>query len=204
MAGVHQIWAMRLDGSGIGVYAGNGSEDIVDGPLRPRRWFEPGFAAFAQPSGLASDGSSLFVADSEGSSIRAVPLDAKRGVRTIVGTAHLRSARLFTFGDVDGRGQEVRLQHPLGITYYDGKLYVADTYNNKIKVIDPATDSTQTLVGSTTPGRTDQPAAFNQPAGITAAAGKLYVADTNNHLIRTIDLRNGNRVSTLAISGLAR
>ena len=123
-------------------------------------------------------------------------------MQTIVGTAHLPSARLFTFGDVDGRGQDVRLQHPLGITYYEGKLYVADTYNNKIKVIDPATGSTQTLVGSATPGRTDEPAAFNQPAGITAAAGKLYVADTNNHLIRAIDLRNGNRVSTLAISGL--
>ena len=199
MAGVHQIWMMRLDGSAIGVYAGNGSEDIVDGPPRPHRWFEPGFAAFAQPSGLASDGRRLFVADSEGSSIRDVPLDAKRGVQTIVGTAHLPSARLFTFGDVDGRGQDVRLQHPLGIAYYEGKLYVADTYNNKIKVIDPDTGSTQTLVGSATPGRTDEPPLFNQPAGITAAGGKLYVADTNNHLIRVIDLRGGNRVSTLAI-----
>ena len=203
MAGVHQIWVMRLDGSGIGVYAGNGSEDIVDGSLKPHRWYEPGFAAFAQPSGLASDGRWLFVADSEGSSIRAVPLDAKTGVQTIVGTAQLPSARLFTYGDVDGRGQDVRLQHPLGLAYYQGKLHVADTYNNKIKAIDPATGSTQTLVGSATPGRTDDPAAFNQPAGITAAAGKLYVADTNNHLIRAIDLRSGNRVSTLVISGLA-
>jgi hypothetical protein len=47
------------------------------------------------------------------------------------------SARDFDFGDVDGRGGSVRLQHPLGIVFADGKLYVADTYNSKIKEIDP-------------------------------------------------------------------
>ena len=79
MAGLHQIWRMRLPAAGIGVYAGNGVEDIVDGPIEPRRPFQPGFAAFAQPSGLATDGQWLYVADSEGSSIRAVPLDAEEG-----------------------------------------------------------------------------------------------------------------------------
>ena len=202
MAGVHQIWIMKLDGSGIGVYAGNGREDIVDGRLKPRRAFELGFASFAQPSGLASDGRWLYVADSEGSSIRAVPFDARGEVRTLVGTADLPTARLFTFGDVDGRGDAVRLQHPLGIANYEGKLFVADTYNNKIKTIDPATGSTQTLVGSASPGLADDPPAFNQPAGISAAAGKLYVADTNNHLVRVVDLGNGNKVATLTIAGL--
>ena len=197
MAGWHQIWRMERDASGIGVYAGNGREDIVDGRIAPQRPSQTGFASFAQPSGLASDGRWLYVADSEGSSIRAVPFDAKQEVRTVVGTAHLPSARLFTFGDVDGRGESVRLQHPLGITYYEGQLYVADTYNNKIKVIDPASGETRTLVGAGAPGRSDAPPAFNQPAGITAAAGKLYVADTNNHLIRVIDLRNAAKVSTL-------
>jgi sugar lactone lactonase YvrE len=202
MAGLHQIWMMRLEKPAIGVYAGNGAEDIVDGSIEPRRLYQPGQAAFAQPSGLASDGQLLYVADSEGSSIRAVPLDAKRKVRTVVGTAHLPSARLFTFGDVDGRGEMVRLQHPLGLAWYEDKLYVADTYNNKIKVIAPATGETQTLAGSATAGRTDDPPAFNSPAGIAAADGKLYVADTDNHLIRVIDLRGGNRVSRRHISGL--
>jgi DNA-binding beta-propeller fold protein YncE len=197
MAGWHQIWSMRLDESGIGVYAGNGQEDIVDGLIAPRRLSQPGFAAFAQPSGLTSDGRWLYVADCEGSSIRAVPFDAKQQVRTVVGTAHLPSARLFTFGDVDGRGDGVRLQHPLGVSCYEGKLYVADTYNNKIKAIDPATGETRTLVGSAAPGRSDVPPAFNQPAGIAAAGGKLYVADTNNHLIRVIELGDASKVSTL-------
>ena len=106
-------------------------------------------------------------------------------MRTIVGTAELPSARLFTFGDVDGRGPNVRLQHPLGLTYYESVLYVTDTYNNKIKTIDPASGDTRTLVGSKTAGRTDDPPAFNEPGGITAAGGKLFVADTDNHLVRT-------------------
>ena len=202
MAGVHQIWIMKLDGSGIGVYAGSGLEDIVDGALRPRRAFDPGFAAFAQPSGLSSDGQWLYVADSEGSSIRAVPFNVKKAVRTIVGTARLPAARLFTFGDVDGPSPAVRLQHPLGVAYYEGQLYVADTYNNKIKTINPETGETRTIAGSTTPGRTDDPPAFDQPGGIAAAAGKLYVADTNNHLVRAIDLGAANSVTTLEISGL--
>ena len=198
MAGWHQIWSMKLDGSSIGVYAGNGQEDIVDGAVASRRAAQPGAASFAQPSGLTSDGRWLFVADAEGSSIRAVPFDPKLSVRTVVGTAHLPSARLFTFGDVDGRGDGVRLQHPLGLTYYQGKLYVTDTYNNKIKAIDPSTGETRTLVGSAAPGHSDVPPAFNQPSGISAAAGKLYVADTNNHLVRVIDLGEANKVSTLA------
>ena len=202
MAGSHQIWKMRLKGSGIGVYAGNGAEDIVDGPRLPSRPFQGGFAALAQPSGLASDGQWLFVADSEGSSIRAVGLRPGKGVKTVVGTSHLPGARLFTFGDVDGSARRARLQHPLGVVHYQGKLYVADTYNNKIKVVDPVNGTTRTLCGTGKPGRTDDPPTFDEPAGITAAAGKLFVADTNNHLIRVIDLQRRNKVSTLVIPAL--
>ena len=44
---------------------------------------------------------------------------------------------------------------------------------------------------------------FDEPAGITAAGDKLFVADTNNHVIRVIDLQRGNEVSTLSIPTLA-
>ena len=54
-------------------------------------------------------------------------------MRTLVGTADLADARLFTFGDVDGPKGKARLQHCLDVAYHDGRLYVADTYNNKIK-----------------------------------------------------------------------
>ena len=62
-------------------------------------------------------------------------------------------------------------------------------------------DDTKTLAGSDKPGSGDNPAEFHEPAGLTHAHGKLYVADTNNHLIRTIDLATG-KVATLTISGL--
>jgi len=202
MAGPHQIWRMSLSESQIGSYAGNGREDIVDGPLLPDRPYRFGFASFAQPSGLASDGTRLYVADSEGSSIRAVPLQPGKQVKTLVGTASLPGARLFTFGDVDGPRAQVRLQHPLGIVHYEGRLYVADTYNNKIKVVDPTTGATRTVAFTGPAPGGDAEATFDEPAGITAAAGKLFVADTNNHLIRVIDLRDNNRLWTLKIPGL--
>jgi thiol-disulfide isomerase/thioredoxin/sugar lactone lactonase YvrE len=225
MAGCHQIWKMRLDGSAIGPYAGNGREDIVDGRLTPPKAYQPGYASFAQPSGLATDGTWLYVADSEGSSIRAVPLDGHGEVRTVVGTSQLSVARLFTFGDLDGPAPRVRLQHPLGIAYYAGQLYVADTYNHKIKAIDPATGAARTLAGNgknhategdspilvepksgQSPvepklGQSPEASEFREPAGLAAAAGKLFVADTNHHAIRVIELATA-KVSTLMIAGL--
>jgi thiol-disulfide isomerase/thioredoxin len=200
MAGLHQIWRMRLDGSGIGVYAGNGVEDIIDGPVLPRRPYQAEYAAFAQPSGLTSDGNWLYSADAEGSSVRAVPFNPRQDVHTVVGTADLPEARLFTFGDVDGPRPMVRLQHPLGVTFYEGKLYVTDTYNHKIKTVDPKSGETRTVAGTGRRGAGDNPAEFNEPAGLSAAAGRLYVADTNNHAIRVIDLRKGNAVSTLRLA----
>jgi hypothetical protein len=126
---------------------------------------------------------------------------------------------LFLFGDRDGEGyvkvkgghrfrgeakdtSGVLLQHALGVVYYEGKLYVADTYNNKIKVIDPEKQTAQTIAGTGKPGTSDDPAEFDEPAGITAAAGKLYVADTNAHSIRVIDLQQNNKVSTFVVAGL--
>ncbi len=203
MAGPHQIWKMPLDESEIGPYAGNGREDIVDGPLLPKEPYEEGYSSFAQPSGLTSDGKRLYVADSEGSSIRAVPFDPKGEVTTVVGTAYLNRGRLFHFGDADGKGKDVLLQHALGVAYYRDQIYVADTYNNKIKVVDPQEAACKTLAGTGQPGADDEPPAFDEPAGVTAAEGKLYVADTNNHLIRVIDLDNDNKVTTLEIKGLA-
>ncbi len=210
MAGPHQIWRMSLannetaESGSIGPYAGNGREDIVDGPLLSPTPYQLGYSSFAQPSGLASDGTQLFVADSEGSSIRAVPFDLAGEVSTLVGPV----GSLFDFGDVDGQGRQVRLQHPLGVAYLDGLVYVADTYNNKIKVIDPTEPSCRTLAGSGKPGKDDAEdplkATFDEPAGLSAANGKLYVADTNNHVIRVIDLNHDSRVTTLPIKANGR
>jgi DNA-binding beta-propeller fold protein YncE len=162
----------------------------VDGAFRQ--------ASFAQPSGLASDGTQLFVADSEGSVIRAVGLDNKGEVKTLIGPECQEN--LFINGDKDGVGEEVRLQHPIGVTFHDGKLYVADTYNSKLKVIDPAKRTCKSLVGGEPDGWLAGPI-FYEPGGLSIADGKLYVADTNAHRIRVVDLKT-NAVRTLKLQGV--
>lgn len=192
MAGPHQLWVVNPRTREAKPYAGSGRENHTDGPLRQ--------AALAQPSGITTDGKSLFFADSEVSSIRAASLDPNGYVSTIVGQG------LFDFGDVDGRGDEVRLQHPLGVTYLNGKLYVADTYNHKIKVLDIARRESHTFAGTREKGARDgelKKAQFNEPGGISATSTALYVADTNNHLIRRIDLKT-NQVSTVELKGLEK
>lgn len=190
MAGHHQIWKFDLAADRIEPYAGNGREAIADGPLRR--------AELAQPSGLAFDGKKLYVADSESSSIRAVDLDPAGEVITVVGKP---GGNLFNFGDVDGVGRAVRLQHALGVAYHDGVLYVADTYNSKIKTIDPAKAECKTWYGGKDSDGwlTDRP--LNEPAGLSVANGKLYVADTNAHRIRVIDIKT-KEASTLTITGV--
>ena len=192
MAGPHQIWKLDLVANKVGVWAGTGVEGIKDAVALES-------ADFAQPSGLATDGKTLFVADSETSSLRAVSLHPGGGhrVQTIVGSG------LFVFGDIDGQGPQVRLQHCLGLAYGHEKLYVADTYNNKIKVCDPRSRVVKALAGSpkAEAGATDYPVMFNQPGGLSVAGQTLYVADTNNHKVRTIDLASG-KVKTLELQGL--
>ena len=109
---------------------------------------------------------------------------------------------LFEFGDRDGKGKEVRLQHPLGVVYHEGTLYVADTYNNKIKRVSPKDKSSETFVGTGEGGLRDGGrATFDEPGGVSVAFGKLYIADTNNHAIRVADLKT-KKVETLEIKGL--
>jgi sugar lactone lactonase YvrE len=190
MAGMHQLWSMTLADGRIGPYAGSGREALTDGPLPT--------AALAQPSGITTDGSKLYFADSETSSIRSADLNSSGRVRTIVGLD------LFVFGDADGSEHNVRLQHPIGITHLDGTLYVADTYNHKIKRVLPATRSAFTLLGTGRPGHHDgqgNQAQFDEPSGLSMANGKLYIADTNNHRIRVADL-GSKEVSTLEVRGV--
>jgi thiol-disulfide isomerase/thioredoxin len=198
MAGPHQIWTMDLGGKAIGPYAGNGREDIVDGPMIPSAPYALGAASFAQPSGLATDGKQLFVADSEGSSIRALPLTGTGNVKTILGTSKLEMNRLFVFGDTDGPVGQALLQHPLAVAYGDGRIYVADTYNSKIRVIDLAAGTVRTLAGGESSGTE---ATLDEPAGLSLLGDQLYIADTNQHRIRVFDV-SLNELRTLEIEGL--
>ena len=178
----------------------SGVEDILDGPLLPKTKSNRAASAFAQPSGLACDGESIYVADSEGSSIRQVPLAPGSDVTTLVGSADQADRRLFSFGDRDGPANAALLQHPLDVACEDGKLYIADTYNSKIKVLDPAKRTCETFVGGDKEGWLAGPV-FNEPGGIHYADGKFYVADTNAHRIRIVDVKT-KAVSTLKLSGV--
>src|SRR5262249_33302357 len=152
MAGAHQIWKIDLKAKTAAPYAGSGVEGIADGPLAA--------ATLAQPSGITTDGKKLYFADSEASAIRSADLSAGGKVETIVGKG------LFDFGDKDGLGDRARLQHPLAVVVQNGKLYVADSYNHKIKLIDPATRSCISILGTGKPGFKNGPfktAQLNEP-----------------------------------------
>ena len=187
MAGCHQLWEMDLTTGMVGPYAGFGAESISDGALLE--------ATLAQPSGITSDGNRLYFVDSETSAVRSAELQPQGRVRTIVGLG------LFEFGDRDGEGHLVRLQHPLGITMKDGALYITDSYNHKIKLIMPISRSSTTLVGTGSPGFVDGgpgSASFSEPGGLSIADGNIYVADTNNNAIRIVDMETWH-VSTLEL-----
>jgi thiol-disulfide isomerase/thioredoxin/DNA-binding beta-propeller fold protein YncE len=201
MAGPHQLWSHRFGSSTLQPYAGTGREDIRNGPLDE--------SALAQPSGLATDGSNIFVCDSEGSSIRVITtipknnLKAPKGlVTTLAGASDLPNGRsLFENGDIDGQGANARLQHPLGIVYHNDTLFIADSYNHKIKTIDPKTGDVATWLGTGKAGDAIDPPSFGEPAGLTISGDQLYVADTNNHRICVINLQT-KAMSVMEIPGL--
>ncbi|HSP64260.1 MAG TPA: thioredoxin-like domain-containing protein [Pyrinomonadaceae bacterium] len=188
MAGPHQIWQLDLDKQQVSTFAGSGREARMDGA--------PADSAFAQPSALAADGQTLYVSDAEANIIRAIDLRPNGRVRTLVG------GNLFDFGDEDGTGDNVRLQHPLGLARWNGNLLIADTYNHRIKLLDPSARSVKHFVGSGKPGQADgAKSSFYEPGGLSVAGDRLYVADTNNHAIRVVDLKT-KETKTLQIKGL--
>ncbi|MHB8422009.1 MAG: thioredoxin-like domain-containing protein [Leptospirales bacterium] len=161
MAGPHQIIAYDpLKGTLIPM-AGSAREDLVDGPGDR--------AALAQPSGITTDGTSLYFADSETSSIRTLlpgQTSSSSQVRTLVGKG------LFEFGNRDGSFENARLQHPLGILWDDGLLLVADTYNHRIRALDP----TKREVVSLTEGQ-----GLDEPSDIKKGGSVYLITNTNRH-----------------------
>ena len=108
---------------------------------------------------------------------------------------------LFDFGDRDGPGPVACMQHVLGVCAYGGAVWVADCYNNKIRKIDLQTSYVSTAAGNGQHGLHDgtgETARLWEPSDLSAAGGKLYVADTNNHAIRVFDPASGD-LATLRI-----
>lgn len=161
-----------------------------------------GEARFATPSGIAiaPDGS-LVVADTGNHAIRRIAPDGT--VTTLAGNG--------VPGYVDGAAADARFRGPLGIAVdADGRIIVADTYNDRIRAIDPD-GSVRTIAGgddaegvpATGPrsaGYVDGPASiarFDTPTGVAVdAQGRILVADMANGAVRIV--APDGTVSTLA------
>lgn len=180
MAGSHQIWRLDLKEGALVPHAGTGAEAIGDGETRS--------ATLAQPMALATDDRWLYFADAESSSVRRVGFGEEAEVETLVGTG------LFDHGDVDGVGDEARLQHAAGLAWGQGnhRLWVADTYNDKLRTLDPSTRLLETV----------EPfeETLDEPMGLASAGHLMYVADTNHHRVLRVD-QVDKRVVELAIEG---
>ncbi len=189
MAGQHQLWGYSPTSETVYLLAGTGREALVDGTQLN--------GCLNQPSGLTTDGQQLYVADAEASAIRSAGFDIGGQLKTLVGTG------LFDFGDQDGVGEGVLLQHPLGVAYHEGRVYIADTYNSKIKVLDPVTRECHTFLGNGRGWRdgVGTEVLLDEPGGLSIAHGHLYLADTNNHVIRVADLTSG-QVRTMTLQGI--
>ncbi|MGH0162646.1 UNVERIFIED_CONTAM: hypothetical protein FKN15_045784 [Acipenser sinensis] len=172
-------------------FAGSGNEENRNNSY-------PHKAGFAQPSGLSlaqeKPWSCVFIADSESSTVRTMSL--KEGaVKHLVG-GERDLLNVFAFGDVDGAGINAKLQHPLGVAWnkQKGLLYVTDSYNHKIKDVEPKTKQCAMIAGTGEASNALGPAftrtAFNEPGGLPVGEkGRvLYVADSNNHHIKILDL----------------
>ncbi|KAI3440505.1 Thioredoxin domain-containing protein, partial [Psidium guajava] len=202
MAGQHQIWEHDTSDGVTRAFSGNGYERNLNGS-------SPSSTSFAQPSGisLSPDFKEAYIADSESSSIRALDLKTG-GSRLLAGGDPLFSENLFRFGDHDGAGSDALLQHPLGVLYAkDGQIYIADSYNHKVKKLDPVSKQVTTVAGTGKAGFRDGTpltAQLSEPAGIIEGEnGRLFIADTNNNVIRYLDLNKGGaELLTLELKGV--
>ncbi len=194
MAGTHQLYIYEPASNLLYPSVGNGREANLNNVSLAN-------AELAQPSGLYYAGAGkLYFADSESSTIRLA--DFEQDLVTVV--AGTTDNSLFDFGDIDGALGINRLQHALGVEGGPaGEIYIADTYNSRIKLIPAGETATQLLAGlGGAGGYADGALAiaqFDEPGGLSYADGILYVADTNNHALRTIDLEAG-AVDTFAFS----
>lgn len=167
-AGSHQLALVDPKSGKVTHLAGTGREDIVDGPAAT-------FAALAQPSGICQiEKEALCFADSEVSAIRLYIRNWNNTAQNVI--VSLVGQGLFEYGHQDGSAREAKLQHPLGCCYspLSRCIYVADSYNNAIRVYSCERETMHTL---------KLPTKLAEPGGVCFFEGKIFVADTNHHRI---------------------
>jgi thiol-disulfide isomerase/thioredoxin/sugar lactone lactonase YvrE len=166
-AGNHQILLLNLQTNLTMRYAGTGSEALVNGSVHE--------AAFNQPSGLALAGEKLYIADAEASAIRC--LNLKNGdVSTLIGKG------LFDFGFQDGDADVASLQHAVGLTEHENCLFIADTYNGKIRMLNLETKRVRTLTEN-----------LSEPNDVEFIGNELWVSSTNAHELYRVNPETGEK-----------
>ncbi len=150
-------------------------------------------ARFNSPSGITTDGTNLYVADTGNNTIRKIVISTGE-VSTLAGSAGLS-------GSTDGTGSAARFNGPSGITTDGTNLYVADEFNSTIRKIVISTGMVTTLAGTAgiqgSSDGTGSAATFYNPHGITMDGTNLYVTDSWNDTIRKIVIST-SVVTTLA------
>ena len=168
-----------LGGDGTQGFAGDG------GPVSSAVFNFPTGATPRPGAGLALDGDQLYVADTLNNRIRQVDLSTGL-IQTIVGTGEPGYA-----GD-GGPALEAQLYGPVDIEIYKNLLYIADTDNSVVRVVDLDTGLIDTFAGTgestwSGDGGPAHDAALNYPHGIGVGDdGAVYIADTYNHVIRVV------------------
>ncbi|MDC0230299.1 hypothetical protein OAK48_04920, partial [Deltaproteobacteria bacterium] len=183
----HKIRKIVISTGVVTTLAGSGSSGFVNATGTAAR--------FNQPKAVATDGTNVYVVDTNNHRIRKVVISTGV-VTTFAGSG--------SNGSADGTGTSATFNSPEAITTDGTNLYVTDTSNHKIRKIVISTGVVTTLAGSSA-GSTDATgtaARFSYPRGITTDGANLYVSDHNNHKIRKIVISTGV-VSTLAGSGSA-
>ncbi|ULA63810.1 MAG: hypothetical protein LZF86_110509 [Nitrospira sp.] len=152
------------------------------------------------PTAVAVDAQGhLYIADTMNHRIRRV--DAKTGIiTTIAGTGQAR------FSGDDGPADRAALNEPAALAIdAQGQLYIADQSNNRVRAVDLKSGTIRTIAGTGSAaydgdGKPAVEAALAGPSGLAVTAGTLYIADTFNGRIRSVDLSTGT-IATVAGDG---
>ena len=176
MAGAHQLYLYNPERKQLGPFVGTGVEGHADGSMDQ--------SELAQPSSLCLAGRTLFWADAETSSLRLLDLKLSK-VSSVMG------AGLGDFGDRDGAPESARMQHPCGVTFSGEDLWVADTFNGKIKRVSLSGLGVVTLASG-----------LSRPGGLTGAGDFILVADTDAHRVMVLHQHTGE-LRELALAGLS-
>lgn len=199
MAGLHQIWRFNCDESQWEKFSGTGEEINMNSRNSEKTgWAQPASICPVSATG-DHDVQWLAVADSESNSVRMLNLRDQCSIRLVGGDPFFAN-NLFLSGDRDFPGigfpvldkmlsivPGVRplLQHPMGVIQSKSTpdiLYIADTYNNKVKSFNLQSLEIKTVVGHENE--------LNHPTAITYLPGsssKLLVVDSNNCDLKIFD-----------------